>query len=391
VKKKKRINTRLKQMIYLLLPFFCFAVSVFSMQSYALDGDTANSVLNIINNVGNTFNQAKQQEQQQMMAMQAMANANSIFQSSSPLGIPARYFPACPIPAKIDPPANMCAAGSVQDQGQAMVASRMIELAQNHMTYYEKMSSPQDSAAPGGTACLKEGQKALDKKIQEKMNSLDELINQVNKSNPFAKDSFQKDLDALNSLNQTLTGKQSKNLKDKVDTLSDIFKGSTCGEVIGETKIDSSKGLLGVRANMKGSGMKEQANDILSNESKIKALIDKKITDMVADISKYGVSYYPKVQENGKYIGVNKSLNVAAIEEYQKIQSRYQAIANDLSKDFPGWNLYKMDKNFQSNIKKFSSQSADYFKKRSINNCVTKAENNGGLGFSIDIILTKLY
>ncbi|MCP4913026.1 MAG: hypothetical protein GY909_07895 [Oligoflexia bacterium] len=387
---KKKMKTLLKVTTVHTSVFFLLVSPV---SIYAKDDDDKNDsvsggqiALGIMNQVGGAVIQGYQQNLARMQAQQQMGGLQ-------PQLFPSKFFPACGMPKAVtDYPANACQApANPQDMVGMQTQAQFKQLAYSHENFYENLLAVgQNSRAPQGIECLKANSKQALSQFQSKINALQQLQDKIKKETQVFRDQNKRLLEEMDSEASELYGETGRDLKANTKKMHDYFSPQ-CQRVLGNANLTSaprSGGLLGLRDNTLAPS-KEKANDIKNNEGKLRADLDYQLKEIKKQIEQDGVEAWQfnpgEIVGRGRnpFLGMQQTLK-SEKDKFDREVSRIRKIVQEEV----GYRLPPLDSNFRYNMKSFSRNAKQFFRKKEINECVTMS--GSGVGLDVNKVLEGL-
>lgn len=407
MQKKNLITQSLKLMMNCLTIYgvslsFIFTPVAFAAKKASGSGiaDDSNTWVTGINSFIGETAQMVQQYQQQNQMIQAQANLASQLQIK-PLN--AMYFPQCVISqAQTNIPENVCENIAVDPSNQMKtnydlaVADQMIQISEQYDVFFDQLLSPaQNTPASVGIKCLKDAYRKELSGMQKKLDYLTNLITQVNEMDKKTKAELQMAKKAMDDLNYKLNGgtKSKSDGQKSFDLEKTYFNNAACKSVIPSSIYDSGTGVKGVKDFMTkggsaGKSLRDMSSDMLAKESTYRTQLTTQISRMQTKIAKYGIEDWQKTFNMDELTrgGLTKfaGLKEVVAAEANNIMVARDRVANYL-KDNVSYKLPPLDSNFSKTVGTFSKEAATYFKKKSIENCMT-----GSLGISTDQLISLI-
>ncbi|MDC1175056.1 hypothetical protein OAT67_06660, partial [Bacteriovoracaceae bacterium] len=265
------------------------------------------------------------------------------------------------------------------------------ELAYSHENFYENLLAVgQNSRAPQGIECLKENLKNSLSQFNTKMNALQALSDKIKKENQAFRDENKKLLDELDKEASELFGETGRDLDANTKKFADYFSPQ-CRRVIGDNNLlgaPKSGGLLGIRDD-KLSASKQSANDYKNNEAKLKSDLDSQLKTIQAQIEEQGVEAWQF--SPGEIVGQGRNPFLGMQQSLKSEKSKFDREVGRIRKvvqEEVGYSIPTLDSNFRYNMKTFSKNAKNFFRKKEINECVTMS--GSGVGISTEKILDGL-
>ncbi|MDD4975063.1 MAG: hypothetical protein PHY93_11965 [Bacteriovorax sp.] len=305
---------------------------------------------------------------------------------------PAKFFPECTLPASMsNMPVNACNNPTPEiNQISSMITYESI--AQGWMNYYDQMSNEASNTSYAvGLRCLGDKQKAMDSQLTEMVNSLQRLQDRMNQDKQIFRDNNKKLLEDMNTANDELFGAggaSKNNLKIKTQDFAKFFSHS-CQSVIGKDRLNSGTKEGGLNGILQGiSSTNKAAADFNLNKNVIEDDVRREAGKITTSINDSGIDDFLGNSNTQSNI---KSTSYPTIEATVKKQAAELNTARSrIYKDLAalGYTPPAMDKNFTVDMNDFMAGSADFFKKKYVNDCVTGASS--GIAIPVEDILKSL-
>ena len=352
------------------------------------DVNWVHATTSVINKIGNSVMQGRQQMMQQMQMQQQAMQMKAL----GPKPVPSKFFPQCQVaPAVTDFPSTACQSGIGDNNG--LNQSRQYKaLAMSWDSFLENlMSEGQNSRAPIGLSCLDQEMKKALTQMNDKMNSLQAIINKVKKENQAFEEQNKQLLESMKDTGAELYGNSLNNrgIKGNTNKLNKYFSAS-CQRVIGSTtftKAASQGGLVGLQ-----DGVLEPSNQIAADFGNNSAKYEKEIRNQVKEIQRVIKEDGPEGFDQEKlgalaskvggtqFSSIGKAMNAEATLFKKEIDRIRSTLESEV-----GYTLPAMDHNFRYNVENFAKGAKDYFVKQKVQECIS-----GPTGLSNDSIMAGL-
>ena len=353
--------------------------------------DWVGNAVGTLNSGLNVFNQI-------LANQQAMIQQNQTMNSLQITVVQDPYFPQCQLPkTKSNEAFNACDKIASPQEAQ-FAATLEAEAAKRGIFYDQMLSEAQKTPYPVGIQCLENARQANNKDIQDRLNSLTQLINQLKEQDTVLKNQLENAKKEMSILHGELNGKKAGTLNEETTDFAKKFdQYPSCKNVLSSTTTSKAGnlGLLGVRdtiskANSSGKSLLDSAYETKSGA--YRSDLNKQIETIKNQIKSKGISAWSSLSQNYNYAK-------GGMTEFGDLKSIMKSKASELSVDILSakkylkenfdYTLPELDKNFTSKIASFESIAASTFKKKIINDCVTSADETG-IGFTNEQILSGL-
>jgi hypothetical protein len=365
-------------------------------------GFDAKDILSLADGALGVYGKYLGQKQQMLQQQISSANNQKLMAQLSPTcrkadgtacyTTPAKFFPECTLPASMSNlPANACN-NPTPEVAQISSMITYESIAQGWMNYYDQMSNEaSNSSYAVGLRCLGDKQKAMDSQLTEMVNSLQRLQDRMNQDKQVFRDNNKKLLEDMNTANDELFGAggaSKNNLKIKTQDFAKFFSQS-CQSVIGKDRLNSGTKEGGLNGILQGiSSTNKAAADFNLNKNVIEDDVRREANKISASINSSGIDDFLGNSNTQSNI---KSSSYPTIETTVKKQAAELNTARArINKELAalGYTPPAMDKNFTVDMNDFMAGSADFFKKKYVNDCVTGASS--GIAIPVDDILKSL-
>ncbi|MBC7538195.1 MAG: hypothetical protein H7281_05200 [Bacteriovorax sp.] len=393
------INTIVFSLIQ--IPFVSETFAATSKKSNG--GFEAQDIVNLASGALGVYSNYLGQKQQMLQQQITSANNQKLIAQLSPTcrkadgtacyTTPAKLFPECTLPASMsNMPANACNNPTPEvNQISSMITYESIS--QGWMNYYDQMSNEaSNSSYAVGLRCLGDKQKAMDSQLTEMVNSLQRLQDRLNQDKQIFRDNNKKLLEDMNTANDELLGSSGglskNNLNIKTQDFAKYFSQS-CLSVIGKDAIKSGSANGGLSGILQGlSSTNKAASDFNLNKNVIEDDVRREASKIATSINGSGIDDFLSNSSTQSNI---KSTSYPTIETTVKKQAAELNTARArINKELSalGYTPPAMDKNFTVDMNDFMAGSADFFKKKYVNDCVTGASS--GIAIPVSDILNSL-
>ncbi|MBT6324923.1 MAG: hypothetical protein HOJ35_03065, partial [Bdellovibrionales bacterium] len=374
----KKTNIKVTRKLISSFTIMCLLIAPISF-SWGGSSELASGIMGAINTVGNSAMQVIQQNQM-------MAQNQSLINSLTPQRVQDPFF-GCPLTAaRSSFPSDICSNTTDPDQSDYQMASTIKQVAEQYEVLYDKMSTQsQNSPFPEGLQCVENSRKKISSQLNDRVQGLQAFANKMKKRAQLFRDLNQEILDDLKMSNELLDGGGTDNTAKSRDLRKDFFQSDACNESLPDAAAAPGTGLRGIMATFTtGTGgkpsLRKQSADFNRNTGAITSDIRKQVSRMKKDIKRLGVERWldgSDKQLSGLSRGGLSSfagLKEAIDREKEVFKTELDDITTNL--EGVGYALPKMDKNFTRNVGRFSSGFQSYFKKKSVNDCITKSSGN---------------
>ncbi|MCF8060091.1 MAG: hypothetical protein K9K67_12390 [Bacteriovoracaceae bacterium] len=335
-----------------------------------------------------------QQAIQQQQAAIAQAQLQQQMASLQPQPVPSKYHPQCAVSKAVtDFPVGACSNPITDEAGQAQAAA-FRELAVSYDSFFQNLlAESQNGGQAIGVQCIAEENKKAEAKLQDRINSLQAIINQVKMESQVFEQNQQKIKEEMDKNRDILYGNKSRNQTTLNTNFLAEFTPScqTFYKNTGQTTI-LGKGFAGLRDN--SEAMKNQAGTFINNQTSYVEDINNQLKAVRDQIKKDGLSVAsPQAIENilkinGKTFDFGSS-KVVIDATIQNFSSDFAIIQRDLAA--VGFNVDQTDLNgdFNERMSRFSKGAGEFFRKEAVASCVN-GEGDTGIGISTQQILQGL-
>lgn len=341
--------------------------------------------------------QISQHQQQMNMIRQQTA----MMQSLRPQTTPARFFPGCQLPAVAQFPENVCRPPA-QDPGEFQMAQTIHQAAMIHANSLEGMLNTAKNQRPqNGIQCLQDGKTATNSQMQQRLRSLQQMIDLIEKNNQQFRDDNAEILGRIQDDHALLTGAQgARGLASRTENFAERFSPECRNILDGPGQISSTiqrQGLTGLQAGIADD--QQEAQNFAANRNSLIHDINQASQHIANTLREHGVE--PRAGESGQEALERALTNHPAarqlltpladvvvndISELNDFKTRVQSDLRQMGIDYQ---IPRMDGNFQVDFAHFEAGANNYFRKQFVNECVTGSSSTG-LGMSARDIMRSL-
>ncbi len=358
-------------------------------------GFNTNDIFQMANGALNIYGGYLGQKQMMIQSQIASANNQRLMAQLGPSGKgggPSKYFPECSLPASMTQmPENVCERSAMPDPNHVAAMITYESIAKGWMNYYDQMSNSASNVVNPNTglACLKDKQAKLDAQLTEMMNNLQRLQDQMNRDKQVFRDNNKQLLSDMDTANAELfgAGAGGNNLNAKTQDMSKLFSQS-CQTIIGRDglKAIKDKGLNNVVQDL--SAPTKAASDFNLNKAAIENDVRNEANKIAATITTGGVEdflkngYIPQSADGARFGAIGNQIQIQA-KEFATAKARIDKTLGEV-----GYTAPALDSKFSADSADFMAGANDFFRKKYINDCVTKADS--GVAIPITDVLGSI-
>ncbi|MBT3586246.1 MAG: hypothetical protein HN509_15165 [Halobacteriovoraceae bacterium] len=341
----------------------------------------------VIGTVGNMALQANRQRSSQAQSAAAL-------QAAAPRPVPAKFFPFCQVapagPSFPEGMAMVCKQG-VQDVNQLQQAEMMVSLGIMQDDFYKQLlTKGSSSRVPVGMQCLEDARKNMMSSMKDRMNGLQNIINNIKKQNQLFKENNRPLQENMTDLAGDLFGnKQRAGGRDNRNDSNTFakFLQPQCRSMLGGpaplNQLGKAGGLSSIRD--KYEEFNHSGAQYLGNKGRIEKDLDRKVQGIAKEIRTRGIDDslqgFTSLRDS-KGANVNPAIQSVVQKEAEKLNIARKRIKENLNREVPGMGdrFTNMDTNFKTDIKDFIAEAGTHLRKEFVSDCVT---GNGQTNFGV--------
>ena len=354
-------------------------------------GQVLSGVIDLVSGLANqgidANHQANMQYAQALMQQKMMRQMGPSAAQPSTISI----FPNCPIPAEPDIPSGLCE--NLSDPNAMLMAQNVKQMASQYESFYNKYSSRTPTGGPQvGLQCIELSIKNLAQDLQNKSNNIQNLIDQIKKSQQYAAEEALAIKKSMENLYNEING-GGDDIDETGKDFTSYFPG--CRGIIPSDALTNPKGgLRGIKSSMDNNGMRPAAQNFISNRFIFAKEIDDLGERIKNDMNDVGVdTFFAGGATQSKWFrgGLTQFGGIEQVmaERKKATDIRRARITKELEKI--GYTPPPFDQNFKSQFGEFAKGATVFFKKNYINNCALGGDDKvKRLGLTMEEMLPNV-